>query len=755
MRLRFVSFVLLAGAVILTRPDAAGQSRPIPATEPIPPNPIRIDGTCLRVGGDPVFLVAGELDYFAVPRKQWKSRMSAMKSAGINCLWIRMPWRLHEPEPGRFDFGSKKDEVRDVEGFLKAAKEKDLYVIVRPGPMIGPELKYSGLPDWIAEKKPDLRSKTRAGADRGPGSASIVHPSYLESASAWMEQAGRVIARHTLAQGGPVAFVQLDGPGPGIPETVQGADFNSAALGFGKKDGRYPHFLWTRYQTIDKVNYEYGGQYTSFQQVRPPDPDGGSDEFERRRRRDFIQFTLENGAEYLQTLSKALRAAGVEVPLTCIAGGPGSGGLLSIAADRMGVKSLLPAADHGSLFPGAGPDAESGEAGAFRSLAEAFVSLENLRLMAVPPAAFGMPAFAGGPSAVRGQSLAQIAAGLRGLAYSSCAEGSMPEGLAPETAAPAAGRTLIDASGKQSPAAKVVKEFHSFLRKNAWLAEAVRDADCRIAYDFDAAAGALFWGSRGRSAFTAGEADGFLRNGMLQALWRAGWSPAFVKLNSDDWTADTSTPVIVVSSSAMSLANQLRLADFMKRGGRLLIAPVLPSMDERFNPCADLARFLGASAVQTLKTKDAVFRFAGDSGIPAGGLYWTRTTPAGAEALATEEPSGKTVAWRKKTAGGGEAVFLGVAWEDAGSDAEQGRVGMTGSLLESLGGRRVLNISGSGLWATALRSGKRGMVFVYNPSSVPVADAEVRYQPEASGKPAYSGKLTLQPGEAKTIEVRY
>lgn len=745
-------FILL---LLVSQGGIRAQSRPVPVTEPIPPNPIRIDGTCLRVGGDPVFLVAGELDYFSVPRKQWKSRMSAMKSAGINCLWIRMPWRLHEPEPGRFDFGSKKDEVRDVEGFLKAAKEKDLYVIVRPGPMIGPELKYSGLPDWIAEKKPDLRSKTRAGADRGPGSVSLLHPSFLESASGWMEQAGRVIAKHTLAAGGPVAFVQLDGPGPGIPDTYADADFNSAALGFGKKDGRYPHFLWTRYQTIDKVNYEYGGQYTSFQQVRPPDPDGGSDEFERRRRRDLIQFTLENGAEYLQTLSKALRAAGVEVPLTCIAGGPGSGGLLSTAADRMGVKSLLPAADHSSLFAGADAAADAGGAGAFRSLAEAFVSLEILRLMGAPPAAFGMPAFAGPQFALRGQSLAQTAAGLKGLAYSSCAEGSMPEGLAPETVVAAAGRILIDASGKPAPAANAVKEVHSFLRKNAWLAEAERDADCRIAYDFDAATGALSWGSRGRSVFTAGEADGFLRNGLLPALWRAGWSPAFVKLNSDDWTADTSNPVIVLSSSAMSLSNQLRLADFMKRGGRFLIAPVLPSTDERFNPCADLAGFLGASPVQPLKTKDAVFRFAEDSGVPASALYGMKTTPRQAEVIASEEPSGKTVAWRKKAAGGGEAVFLGVTWEDAGGDAEQARIRMTGSLIESLGGRRMLDLSGSGLWAAALRSGKRGMIFVYNLSPVPVVDTEVRYQPEATGKPVYSGKLTLKPGEVKTIDIRY
>lgn len=754
MRFRSVFMIASFGFLLSSHGGIRAQDRPVPATEPIPPNPIRIDKTCLRVGGNPLFLVAGELDYFSVPRKQWKSRMSALKSAGINCLWVRMPWRLHEPEQGRFDFGTKKDEVRDIEGFLKAAKEKDLYVIVRPGPMIGQELKHRGLPDWLAEKKPDLRSKTRAGVDRGPGSVSLLHPSYLESASAWMEQAGRVIAKHTLAAGGPVAFVQLDGPAPGIPDAFADADFNSAAFGFGKRDGRYAHFLWTRYQTIEKVNYEYGTQYTSFQQARPPDPDGGSDEFERRRRRDYIQFTLENGTEYLQTLSKALRAAGVEVPLTCIAGGPASGGLLSTAADRMGVKSLLPAADHGTLFPGTDPGSDAGGAGALRSLAEAFVSLEILRLMGVPPVAFGMPAFAGGPSAVRGRSLAQVAAGLKGLAYSRCAEGSMPEGLAPETAVSDAGRTLLDASGKPGPDAGAVKEVHAFLQKNAWLAEAERDADCLIAFDFNDPVNALSYGLKGRTVFTSAEARAFLTDGLLPSVWRAGWSPALVKLNDDEFTADVSRPLIVVSSSCMSLANQLRLIDFLKKGGRILLTPVLPSMDERFNPCTELADFLGASAVQTLKTKDAVFRFGEDSGIPAGALFCTKSVPRAAEALAFETPSGKVVGWRKKTAGNGEAVFLGVSWEDADGDPEQARIRMTGSLLESLGGRRVLSLSGSGLWATALRSGKRGMIFVLNPS-LSAAETEIRCQPDGSGKPAFSGKLTLKPGEVKTIEIRY
>jgi beta-galactosidase len=746
----FASF----GFLLSFHGEIRAQGRPIPVTEPIPPNPVQIDKTCLRVGSDPFIFVAGELDYFAVPRKQWKSRMSAMKSAGINCLWVRMPWRLHEPEQGRFDFGSKKDEVRDVEGFLKAAKEKDLYVIVRPGPMLGPEVKYNGLPDWMAEKKPDLRSKTRGGEDRGPGRPSVVHPSYLESAASWMEQAGRVIAKHTLARGGPVAFVQLDEPAPGIPDAFEDADFNAATMGFGKRDGRYPHFLWTRYQTIEKVNYEYGTQYTSFQRARPPDPEGGPDEFERRRRRDYLEFTLENATEYLQTLAKALRQAGIEVPLTCISGGPGSGGLLSNAADRMGLKSLLPGVDHTLLVPEEKAGAEFPSSTGFRLVAESFESLEILRLMGAPAVVFGMPARYGDPVGLRSLNLMHVAAGLKGLAYTRFAEGTLPEGLAAEKADFGPGGTALDKTGKPGPAAVALKEVHAFLSRNAWIAEAERDADCLIAYDFNESVNALSYGSKGRTVFTAAEASAFLKAGLLPSLWRAGWSPAFIELNDDDFLSDISKPLIVVSSSSMSLANQLRLMDFLKKGGRILITPVLPSMDERFNACTELADFLGASAVQTLKTMDAVFRFGEESGISAGSLYGTKSTPRSAEPLASEESSGRTVAWRKKTAGNGDVVFLGAVWEDAAGDAESARIRMTGSLIESLGGRRVLNLSGSGLWATALRSGKRGMIFVFNPSLSP-AETMIRYQPDVSGKPAYSGKLTLKPGETKTIEIRY
>jgi len=69
------------------------------------------------------------------------------------------------------------------------------------------------------------------------------------------------------------------------------------------------------------MNYDYGTQYTSFHQARPPGSEGGNDEFELRRRKDYLEFNLETSAEYLQLLAKWIRSAGIEVPLACDAGG--------------------------------------------------------------------------------------------------------------------------------------------------------------------------------------------------------------------------------------------------------------------------------------------------------------------------------------------------------------------------------------------------------------------------------------------------
>ena len=47
-----------------------------------------------------------------------------------------MPWNLHEPERGVFDFGDGERELSpflNLTRFLEMAKEEDLFVVFRPG----------------------------------------------------------------------------------------------------------------------------------------------------------------------------------------------------------------------------------------------------------------------------------------------------------------------------------------------------------------------------------------------------------------------------------------------------------------------------------------------------------------------------------------------------------------------------------------------------------------------------------------------
>jgi len=103
-----------------------------------------------------ITLYSGALHYFRVPQEYWRDRMRKMRAAGLNTVETYVPWNLHEPEPGVYDFGDGGTDFQDllhVEKFLKMAQEEDLFAIVRPGPYICSEWEFGGLPSWLLREK--------------------------------------------------------------------------------------------------------------------------------------------------------------------------------------------------------------------------------------------------------------------------------------------------------------------------------------------------------------------------------------------------------------------------------------------------------------------------------------------------------------------------------------------------------------------------------------------------------------------------
>ena len=199
------------------------------------------DNKSYFIDNKPIFLVSGEFHYFRVPQKDWGMRLELLKKAGGNCVATYIPWILHEPKEGDIRFGDIPE--RDLEGFLKLCKKKDIFVCARPGPYQYSELKYDGLPGWLCEIYPEILARDVHGNIFRASSVSYMHPLFLKKAKKWYDVVCPLLARYTILKGAPLAFVQIDNELMGIHEWFSGWDYNEKTMGFGKTEGLYTQFL--------------------------------------------------------------------------------------------------------------------------------------------------------------------------------------------------------------------------------------------------------------------------------------------------------------------------------------------------------------------------------------------------------------------------------------------------------------------------------------------------------------------------------
>ncbi len=146
-----------------------------------------------------LWLASGSLHYFRVPAALWEDRLLKLARAGLNCVSTYVPWNLHEPEEGRFDFEGDLDVVE----FVRTAGQCGLMVILRPGPYICAEWDFGGLPAWLT---------TKSGMSYRTSSAAFLH--YFDK---YFRQLLPRLAPLQLPQGGNIVLIQNENE---YPETV-------------------------------------------------------------------------------------------------------------------------------------------------------------------------------------------------------------------------------------------------------------------------------------------------------------------------------------------------------------------------------------------------------------------------------------------------------------------------------------------------------------------------------------------------------
>lgn len=146
----------------------------------------------IKVDGETYLVASAEIDYARIPQEYWANRLETLSSMGFNTVTVKVPWMLHEPQEGCFDFKG----MNDIKAFCKTAQEKGLFVWLHIGPYVGAEWDMGGLPWWLLNVDGiRLRSSQKA---------------FMQRVKCYFSALGKELSESLMCNGGNIALLQIE-----------------------------------------------------------------------------------------------------------------------------------------------------------------------------------------------------------------------------------------------------------------------------------------------------------------------------------------------------------------------------------------------------------------------------------------------------------------------------------------------------------------------------------------------------------------
>lgn len=263
---------------------------------------VRYESKRLVIDGSDALLLSGEVHYFRLARHEWQDRIDKAKAAGLNTIATYIPWIWHESPDGGFDLTGRTRPERDLGAFIDLCHASGLYVIARPGPFVMAELKNEGLPYRLYRRHPQIVPTGWNDAPAPTRTVDYLAPAFLAEARRWYEAVMPVLAPRLHGAGGPVVAVQLDNEVGMLAWVSNTPDLTDHLT----RD--FDGWLHTRYGDDLGGHYPFAGLPLADRQTAVRRPD---DSYAATLTNDLGRFMRGRFARYIAALREYAEACGI------------------------------------------------------------------------------------------------------------------------------------------------------------------------------------------------------------------------------------------------------------------------------------------------------------------------------------------------------------------------------------------------------------------------------------------------------------